>query len=176
MSEEGKNASQMNKDILTQAFEKMRAHMLAKARSIVISDDEAKDVIQESFCRLWGRHQEIIKTAQAEGLLMTTVRNLSIDRLRRLETHPTRPLDDTAGIAAEDEDADNSRNDIMAAVDSIVRKHLSERDREILLRRDRDGWDFEELAEKFDMTPGAVRTALARARKTVREIYLNRKQ
>ncbi|MDE6335165.1 MAG: sigma-70 region 4 domain-containing protein, partial [Muribaculaceae bacterium] len=51
---------------------------------------------------------------------------------------------------------------------------LSERDREILLLRDHSGWEFEEIAERFDMTPAAVRMALSRARKGVLKAYRER--
>ena len=36
--------------------------------------------------------------------------------------------------------------------------------------------EFEEIAARLDMKPSTVRVELSRARKRVREIYLNRKE
>ncbi|MDE6403386.1 MAG: hypothetical protein K2K86_06235, partial [Muribaculaceae bacterium] len=63
------------------------------------------------------------------------------------------------------------RQQVIDRVNEIKSLHLSERDREILLRRDRDEWSFEELAEHFNLTPANVRMIVSRARATVRNIY-----
>lgn len=37
--------------------------------------------------------------------------------------------------------------------------------------RDRDGFDYDFIAQELDMNPAAVRMQLSRARKAVRDIY-----
>lgn len=164
----------MKKELLTSTFERIRARLLAKAKSMLISEDEALDVLQESFFKLWGQHSNIRGESQAEGLLMTTVKNLSIDRLRRHESHPTRPIEDSFDSSdpeTEEREENDRQQEILEQVGQIIGMHLSERDRTILLRRDRDGWSSEELAEAFGLTEGNVRVIVTRARKTIREIY-----
>ena len=151
----------------------MRAILLVKARTIVSSDEEARDVIQEAFCNLWTKCPEIERQSQAEAILSTTVRNLSIDKLRRRNAHPTDSIDDST----EPPDIDNSSGeetvDIYRRVESLAAKTLSERDRMILFRRDRDEWSFEDIAKQYDITPANARLIVARARKTIRNIYRN---
>ncbi|MBD5224364.1 MAG: hypothetical protein HDS68_00120 [Bacteroidales bacterium] len=43
----------------------------------------------------------------------------------------------------------------------------------ILFRRDRDEWSFEDIAKQYDITPANARLIVARARKTIRNIYRN---
>ena len=50
--------------------------------------------------------------------------------------------------------------------------HLSERDREILRLRDADEWPMEEIAARFGLTEAHVRTIVSRARRTIRDRYL----
>ena len=151
----------MKKELLTSVYKKMRSRLIARARSVVISDDEARDVIQEAFCNLWAHHTRLEHESQAEALFMTTVRNLSIDVIRRDNAPDTNNTD-----------AEN-RMETYRQVERIAKSHLSERDRAILFRRDRDEWSFEDIAEEYGTTPANVRVIVARARKTIRKIYLD---
>ncbi len=162
----------MQKDIQTSVYERLQARLRAKASSLLQDDDKARDILQESFYRLWKRRASITGTTHAEGMLTATVRNLSIDMLRRENSHPTTPLADDYN---EYQDSiDEERQQLFHTVEQIIGRHLSQRDRDILLKRDRDGWEFSEIAAIHGMTEGNVRVVVARARKTVREIY-NRK-
>ncbi len=171
---ESPNNWKVKKDILTSVFERMRTRLLAKASNVLSDDDEAHDVLQESFYRLWGKRAAINNIQQAEGLLMTTVRNLSIDMRRRRNTHPTRLINEAFDRHDDTAYEEESRRELLNSVERIVELHLSQRDRDILLKRDRDGWEFSEIAAIHGMTEGNVRVVVVRARKTVREIY-NRK-
>ncbi len=163
----------MKKELLTSVYNKMRSRLIARAKSVVISDDEARDVIQEAFCNLWARPTRLEHEAQAEALFMTAVRNLSIDVIRRDNAKRTSSLEENTDMPdTGDTDAEN-RMETYRQVERIAGQHLSERDRDILFRRDRDEWSFEDIAEAYGTTPANVRVIVARARKTIRNIYLD---
>lgn len=160
----------MNKELLTSVFERLRGQLFSKARGVVQNQDDAQDILQDAFVRLWSSKINIEHTAHAEGLFNVTVRNLSIDCYRRSQDHPTSTLDN--GFDRDNEDYEgNEREEVIRQVNEIISRHLSARDREILLHRDRDGWDFEEIAEEYNLTAANVRMIVARARRTVRDIY-----
>jgi RNA polymerase sigma-70 factor (ECF subfamily) len=48
-------------------------------------------------------------------------------------------------------------------------EQLPEQQRMILQLRDIEAYEFDEIAEIMDMNPTAIRVALSRARKTIRE-------
>jgi len=166
----------MKKDLLTYTFERIRSQLHLKARQMLSDDEEARDVLQDAFFKLWTVHAKIESESSATGLLVTTVRNLSIDRLRRQKSHPSCSIDERLDYepdnAAEEQEY---RQEVLADVQTIIERHLSARDREILLLRDRDEWSFEEIALRFDITEANARLIVARARKTIRNIYNNRK-
>lgn len=149
----------------------MRNVLIARARGVVSSDDDARDVIQEAFYKLWSRGDTYEREGQAEAMLMTTVRNLSIDTVRRRKSHPSDKLDENSDICDSNGFDDEARAEIYRRIERIASEKLSERDRLILFRRDRDEWSFEEIAESFGTTPANVRMIVARARKTIRAIY-----
>lgn len=62
--------------------------------------------------------------------------------------------------------------DIYQSVKALIDANLSQRDREIIYLRDRDGWEFEEIAARYNITEANVRVILSRARRTIRQLYL----
>lgn len=156
----------MNGELLTNAFKKLRARIKRPEGG----DDEIADSLQEAFCRLWSKKPEISGDAHAENLLALTARNIRINNYRSNSRHPLTSIDTIEGTIPQDSD-DEEISDIYSEVDRLVRKNLSERDREILYLRERFGWEFEDIAGKFSLSEGNVRLIVSRARKTVREVY-----
>lgn len=160
----------MKRDFLTTAFERIRGRMTRMG-----NDDDFSDDLQDAFCRLWSRRDAIADPSQAEGLLTVTARNIHVDNLRHRSRHPQVNVDDAMPIQDSDPGNDYTA-ELYEEVERIISGHLSERDRMILHLRDRNGWEFEEIAGHLGLTESNVRMILSRARKTVREIYKNRKQ
>lgn len=160
----------MNKELLTSVFERIRGQLLSRAHNVVHNRDDAQDILQDAFIRLWSSKINVEKAAHAEGLLNVTVHNLSIDCYRKSHDHPMISLDN--GL-----DQDNGDNEvyeqenILLKINDIISHYLSARDREILLHRDRDGWEFDDIADEYELTPANVRMIVARARRTIRDIY-----
>lgn len=161
----------MNRDFLTSAFRRVRLRILS-GRDDAGGDSE--DALQEAFCRLWTRREEISGPSEAEGLLATAVRNIRIDSGRRRRAHPHVGLDDPGYHDSGAEPAPDDGAELLQTVERLVEKALSPRDREILYRRERDGWDFDELAAHYRLSEGNVRLIVSRARKTIRELYRTR--
>lgn len=158
-------------DILTSVFGRLRRRLHSGAARMLSSDQAADDAIQDAFVRLWRRRDCIIGETQVEGAAVTAVRNICIDELRRRAARPQGELTDSL---PEDSDDDDERQALFERVSALIDSELSSRDRCILIMRDRNGYDFDEIAAEFDMTESAVRVALSRARKTIRNIYRTR--
>ena len=158
----------MREEILTSAFKKLKARIVG----IETVDDDVKDSLQEAFCRLWSKKETITDSRQAEGMLSVAARNARIDMIRRRKTHPETGLDGTADMP--DENDRDEYGNLYKKVEAIIKDSLSDRDREILLRRERDGWEFEEIAEYYSISEANARMITARCRKKVRDIYKNK--
>ena len=162
----------MAHDILTSTFLALRQKLVRGAGRIV-GADEADDILQDAFVRLWNRRDEITDSRHAEGLASVTVRNISIDRFRERERHATEDLD---GKESSDEADDSpSVEETYSEVTAIINSRLSARDRQIMYMRDRDGIgiDFDIIAAKFGLSEANVRMIVSRARTTIRNIYLS---
>ena len=109
---------------------------------------------------------------QAEALLTTTVRNLSVDVLRGRGKCPTEEVGENVAEEVEDTGEAERREQMFLTVEKIIDRQLSPLAREILHRREYGGESFEDIAASLNMQPTAVRMQLSRARKIIRTCYL----
>ena len=153
-------------DILTETYQRIRLRVKAGAGRLLADADAAEDALQDAFVRLWGRY-EVRSGREAEALLTRTVRNVSIDQLRKRKTVPL------SGDLPE-EDVSENREALFRRVEEMVDTELTDLQRLIIRRHEYESVTLEKIAEELGMQPPAVRMQLSRARKTIREQYRKR--
>lgn len=159
--------------ILLSVFQRMQPRLFAAARRIVHSDEDAHDVLQEAFFRLWRRHDTIGDPVAAEGLSVTAVRSAAIDAERRRAARGvTVDIDTTLELPLQP--SAQAENDLFGEIKGIIDSTLTPRQREVLYMRDYQGMEMEDISVRMDTSEANVRVLLSRARNTVREIYKNR--
>ena len=104
---------------------------------------------------------------------VTTVHNVCIDFVRRNSRSPMVGIDESRDTIDDNADDALQREHILDDVQRIIAQNLSPQQRRVLDLREVQGLSFEAIAEMLSMQPAAVRMTLSRARKTIREIYLN---
>lgn len=162
-------------DILTSSFSALKCRLQRLAIGILGDSNDADDALQDAFCKLWARRENIKSRQEAEALSVTAVHNVCIDTLRRHSHSPTVSIDenrDTITYPVDDTESYASREELFAEVDKIITRQLTEQQQAILRMRDVECMSYEAIAESLNMQPTAVRMALSRIRKTIREIYL----
>lgn len=160
----------MSNTSLIGVFTKLRPRLHAIAASLLGSGHEADDAVQEAFIRLWGR-KDTAGTAEA----VVAVRSASLDALRRRKARRTESLD-TAFDDPPDEPPPAAASELYDEVSALIETSLTDREKSILLLRDRDEWEFEAIALRLNLSEANVRVILSRARQKVRQIYLSRHQ
>lgn len=161
----------MSEEILVSTFERLRSRLLGLAGRLLRDDNEAQDVLQEAFCKLWLRYRNVSSSKEAEALSITTVRNLSISSLRsRKETEDVETCSE-AFMEADENDGKKEREEKFQAVERLINSRLSPLQRTILTSREMEGRSTAEIASTLGMEETAVRMNLSRARKTIRELY-----
>lgn len=166
----------MNSDFLTYAFTRFRTSLRNIAAGIA-GNNQADDILHDAFCRLWNSHNLIASEKEAMKLSYTTVRNSAIDTLRRTNARPpTVSIEDQpVQLPYTDEtELEKERQQIYQAVISLSKKVLNTNQYEIFRLHDIEGIEYSEIAIRLSTTPQNVRMTLSRARKTIRELYLNK--
>ena len=161
-------------DRITNAFTTLREQMLSLAERITGNRDDAADAVQDAFVKLWQQRGRYETTSHAQGAGMMTVRTTSIDMARRNSHHADVPIDQVADPI--DDMSDNNRSLAYRQVRNIIDNDLTPKQRTIIDMREIQGLEFDEIANRLDMTAANVRVELSRARKRVREIYQARRK
>lgn len=142
--------------------------MYRLALRLLVSKEAAEDATQEVMMKLWDRKQKIKEYANVEAYAMTVTKNYCLDQLKLKYNNNLRIVhqnyeSDTTSIQREMEVKDE-----LSWVDKII-KELPEQQQVIFQLRDVEQYEFEEIAEIVGMAPTAIRVALSRARKRIRE-------
>lgn len=137
------------------------------AKRILVSNDEADDAVQEVYLKLWKGRERISNYKNPEAFAMTMTKNYCLDRLKSRQAGNLKIVHSnyahSQNLAREVE-----TNDGVALVFKIM-ETLPEQQKIILQLRDVEQFEFAEIAKMLDSSETAVRVALSRARKTVRE-------
>lgn len=156
----------MKRDKVVSIFTHLHQRLHATARNIV-GDDNADDILQDAFCKLWTLKNLPSDQQQTEKIASTIVRNVSIDYRRSAE----RKTQDSIDKADTDNSQEHDIRELFVTVKNIIELQLSDTQRQVLWMRDYEGYSFAEVAEKMGITEENARQILSRARKTIRETY-----
>jgi RNA polymerase sigma-70 factor (ECF subfamily) len=124
--------------------------------------DDALDVLQETFAYLFRKFPGFVLTAQITTFLYPVVRNLSL-AARRKRRRAAETLDEAmAGFVAADPEL--ARSDLAAAMAGLSAAH-----REVVLLRFVDDLSIEEIAAAVGIPPGTVKSRLHHAIAALRD-------
>jgi len=138
------------------------------AKRLLFSTEEAEDATQELYFKLWKSKEKIADYQNVEAFAMTMTKNYCYDRLKSKQAsnltlaHSNYLEKDTAL------DKKVEHQDSVSLVHQLIEK-LPDQQKIIIQLRDIEEYDLEEICKMVDMKPIAVRVALSRARKTIRE-------
>jgi RNA polymerase sigma factor (sigma-70 family) len=126
----------------------------------------AEDAIQDIMIKLWVKRKKIEQHPNITGLVFSTARNHCIDILRKKKLE----INDFS-FHLEILKSDNGREQLeWKELNSIIKKivnSLPEQQREVIMMRDIDGYEFIEIAAATQLKIEHVRVLLSRARKQV---------
>ncbi|MCD6091707.1 MAG: sigma-70 family RNA polymerase sigma factor [Bacteroidales bacterium] len=144
------------------------------ALQYVKRDDEAADIVQDTFLKLWTKRKNLNDLRNPETYAMTMVKNASIDKLRK---HKTLRLDEM------NKDPENNHTPLESltqreSYDQVIEilNTLSEQQQMILKLRDIEGYGYDEIAEISGLTINTIRVNISRARNTIKDRLLKLEQ
>lgn len=134
------------------------------------SPDEAKDIVQEVFVKVWNGREQMDQIDNMEAWCMRITRNLSLDRLRSRQRRATDTLEDGLEIRQE-APSPHERTEISESMQRIneLISALPEKQRQVIHLRDVEGYSYNEICEILELDMNQVKVNLFRARNSVRE-------
>lgn len=151
--------------------------VFSTALRLLANEAEAEDISQEVFLKAFARFDQLRNDPRAGGWLRTVATNLSLNHLSRYrsrwsffsELMSNREDDDDAGPEFMDEGAANipEQNERSLRVDQALKK-LPTAQRVPLVLYHIEGFSYEEIAAKLDVSLGKVKTDIFRGREALR--------
>ncbi|MDX5419766.1 MAG: sigma-70 family RNA polymerase sigma factor [Hymenobacteraceae bacterium] len=134
--------------------------------------EEAEDILQDVFLKLWTQKEKLQAYNSIEALAMSIAKNLCLDKLKACKR---RQLVDVAGMEISSEDVNpyqySELTDSMSNMQLLL-ENLPEQQKLVLHLRDVEGYSFEEIEQITGFTVNNLRVILSRARKSVRDGFL----
>ena len=157
----------MEIDLLTSSFLGLRDKLHHIALKYLGSDEDAKDALQDTWLKLRSKG-EVETTIEARNKLVTVLRNVCIDHLRKAREIPIDTTVDIQAYRMDEEDIEN--------LEQLLQEGLTPLQKEIFNLVTHEGFDYDEIAKQLSMSVEAVRMNMSRTRKKIRENYkrLNR--
>lgn len=138
------------------------------AKRLLVSKEEAEDATQEVLIKLWNNKEKIEGYNNVEAFSMTMTKNLCLDRLKSKQAQNLKIVHSNYQDHNVSLQKQLEINDSVDWVSKIM-EELPEQQKIIVQLRDIEEYDFDEIAKVLEMNETAVRVALSRARKTIRE-------
>jgi RNA polymerase sigma-70 factor (ECF subfamily) len=134
------------------------------------NEEEAKDVVQEVFVRVWNGRDQMTEVQNWEAWCMRIAKNLSLDRIRSISRKQTQPIEDVYHVRQESLSPHETAEiqESMSRIDQFIAA-LPEKQRQIIYLRDVEGYSYNEICEILELDMNQVKVNLFRARNAVRE-------
>lgn len=138
------------------------------AKRLLVSREEAEDATQELIFKLWNNKNKIGNYKNVEAFAMTMTKNYCYDRLKSKQANNLTLVHSNYKEKETSLDKKLEYQDSVSQVHQLIEK-LPKNQKIIIQLRDVEQYDFDEICKMVNMRPTAVRVALSRARKTIRE-------
>ena len=139
--------------------------------SLTCNAQEAEDAVQDTYLKLWTKRDSLPEISNAEAYCVTLAKRVCYDRLRsrHIATCDGKP---EYGLIPDDCDigADIERKERAASIMRHVAK-LPEKQRLVLVMRDIEDLEYDEISRATGLNETNVRVTLSRARKTLRQQF-----
>jgi RNA polymerase sigma-70 factor (ECF subfamily) len=129
--------------------------------------DDAKEIVQISFEKLWMKHQAVAFDT-AKSYLFTTAYHSMVDGWRSQKT--------TTGLEYASNTVEAESNDEYTGTMEVIEKALqriSDIQRTVILLRDYEGYSYDEIGEITGLNAAQVKINIFRGRQALKEIIGN---
>lgn len=147
--------------------------MYRLALRLLVSKEAAEDATQEVMLKLWSRKNKLSSYNNLEAFAMTVTKNHCLDQLKLKQNNNLRIVHSNYDSGETSVQRQVEVKDDLNWVQKII-EELPEQQRILIHLREVEQYEYEEIAKMTDMKETAIRVALSRARKKIKEEMIKR--
>ena len=165
-----RQAAQGDRDAFARLLERYQKQVYHQALRMVGSPEDAADMTQEAFFKVWQGLPGFQGDSSLSTWLYRLTNNVCIDFLRREKKRRgelSLDADDSAALplaaSAPSPQLSLERKELRQAIEAGLAQ-LSDEHRQVLVLREISGLSYDEIAGLLELSPGTVKSRIARAR------------
>ncbi|MDH6341167.1 RNA polymerase sigma-70 factor (ECF subfamily) [Parabacteroides sp. PFB2-12] len=163
----------MNAELFRHTYYPYYRKLYRIAFRMLESSQDAEDMVQEVYLKLWNRRNELDAIQVPEAYIVEVTRNLCLNSIRRAEHKRTVAYDSDMQEPESLYTQMEVKDEVELLMDRI--NLLQDRPKKIVLLKDYEGYSYEEISDMLGMNINHIRVILSRTRKTLRD-YFNQKR
>lgn len=164
-----------DKSVYSEFFRACYEHYVRFAYRYVKSKDQACDLVQEAFIKLWNNREQLDPSKSIKSYMFTIVRNLSLNHIRdhknRFESLDDKDHSLNALIIHQEQNHHDSYIEQTVNIINKLIRQLPERQREAFELSRFDGLQHDEIAEVMNISARTVNNHIVAACNALREEY-----
>lgn len=129
-------------------------------------DEKARDIVQDAYAKLWEKREEV-NGEKCKSYLFTTAYRRMIDIIRKEKKQGA--WDEVKAIQ---HSHDSQYSDLSEILQEALAK-LSEVQRSVVMLRDYEGYDYNEIGEIMNLSLSQVKVYIFRARKFLKNYLVS---
>ena len=141
--------------------------MYRLAHRILRNEEDAKDIVQDSFLKLWNKRKVLGNIKSIKSFALTMVRNACIDYIRKHKPETDKEQQINAKSDFQNPEKQLEISDQLSRVKTII-NHLSDQQREVIQLREIEGLEYDEISEITGLSSNNLRVIISRARKEIK--------
>lgn len=135
---------------------------------ILESEQDAEDVTQDLFVRLWNSRETLDSVHSPEAYCITLTRNICLDRLRRKENRSRGVMTENIADDCDTEDSMIQKERLKKVCEAMER--LSDSQRKVLKMRVFDDMSYDEISNETGIGRLTLRVMVSQARKKIKRM------
>ena len=151
----------------------VKSKLFRLAFRLLGSREEAKDLVQEVYIKLWNSREQLGEIQNMEAWCMKVARNLSLDKLKSKQNRVTESIEESFHMQ-HDSLSPHATAEISESMSKINQwiSVLPEKQRQVIHLRDIEGYSYNEICEILELDLNQVKVNLFRARNAVKEKFI----
>lgn len=163
----------MDQSAFLKIFDPIRNRLYRLSLRLLVSKEAAEDATQEVLLKLWERKEKLGDYNSPEAYAMTITKNYCLDQLKLKQNNNLRIVHNNYEENARPLQEQLEAKDAYEWVQKLM-EELNEQTKSIVHMRDIEEMEYEEISQIMNMNETAVRVALSRGRKKLRDGLLKK--
>lgn len=163
----------MNQTDFLNFVDPLKDKMYRLSLRYLVSKEAAQDATQEVMVKLWNKRKKLKNYDSPQAYAMTMTKNHCLDQLKLKQNNNLRIVHNNYEDHNRSLQQQVEVKDELTMVKRII-KDLSEQEQLLIQLRDVEQLEYAEIAKATQMKETAIRVALSRARKKIREEMLKK--